>query len=165
MANKIISAEYIFSALFVLFFQIIIASRISIGGVTADMAIIITVWFAFVKTPRIALIYGFVLGFLAGMISPIDMGWAAMLLALTGFMLANLKEKIVMEALPIRITTLFVIAFFYQLVFLGLSRFDMIASDPSFLLLNSLFSTIYTTIIGTMIYLFIEYRYILRNMF
>jgi rod shape-determining protein MreD len=165
MVSRIFNAIYIFSALFVLFFQIIIAPRITIGGITADMALIVTIWLALVKTPRIALIYGFVIGFLVGMLSPADMGWAAMLLALTGFALANLKEKIVMEALPIRVVSLFVIAFLYQLLFLGLSRFDMISSDPTYIMLNPLFSAIYTTIIGATVYIFIEYRYILRNMF
>ena len=165
MASRMISAEYTFAAIFIIVFHIIIASRIAIGGITADLSLILTVWIALEKPPRTSLIFGFITGILIGVLSPSDIGWAALLLALTGYFLSNLKYKIVMEALPIRIGSLFVIAFTYQFIFLSLSRFAMLSSDPSYLLINSLFSAIYTTIIGTMIYLFIEYRHILRNIF
>jgi len=165
MASKTINIEYAFAILFVLFFQIIVASRAAIGGITADMGLIVVVWIALVKPPQFALVFGFACGFFVGILTPADFGWAALMLAFTGFGLSTLKEKLVMESMQIRILTLFIVALLYHILFLSLSRFDMISGDFAYIFINSFFSSVYTTGVGILVYIFIQHRYLLRNMF
>jgi len=165
MVNRFINIEYLFSILFILFYQIVIMPRTTILGVVPNIALIIAVWIALVKTPRRSLFFGFFAGFSIGLLTPADLGWEALLLGLIGMGLSVLKDKIVLEAFPIRILTLFIISMLYQLIFLILSRYDMVSGNFPQILLNTFLTTAYTTMIGTLIYGFIKNRYILRNLF
>jgi hypothetical protein len=129
------------------------------------MALIISLWIALVKPPRTALLFGFACGAFVGIISPSDFGWAALLLAFFGLGLATLKEKLVMESMPLRFLTLLIVSFIYNLLFLSFSRFAMLGGDFGYIFLHALFSTFYTTAVGILTYMFIQYRYIIRNMF
>jgi hypothetical protein len=165
MVSKTINFEYIFAIIFAIFFQIIVAPRISINTVSVDMALIISLWIALVKPPRTAFLFGFACGTFVGIISPPDFGWASLLLAFFGLGLSALKEKLVMESMPLRFLTLLIVSFIYNLLFLSLSRFAMLGGDFGYIILQTLFSTLYTTAIGILTYMFIQYRYIIRNMF
>jgi hypothetical protein len=165
MVSRTINFEYIFSIIFVLFFQIIVAPRIAISGVTVDMALIISMWIALVKPPRTALLFGFACGAFVGIISPSDFGWAALLLAFFGLGLAYIKEKLVMESMPLRFLMLLIVSSIYTFVFLAFSRFDMLAGDFGYIFLHTIFTALYTTAVGILTYIFIQNRYIIRNMF
>jgi rod shape-determining protein MreD len=165
MVNKTINFEYVFAIIFALFFQIIVAPRISIAGVTVDMALIVSLWIALVKPPRTAMLFGFACGAFVGIVSPSDFGWAALLLAFFGLGLATLKEKLVMESMPLRFLMLLIFSFAYNLVFLSLSRFAMLGGDFGYIFLQTLFTSLYTTGVGILTFIFIQNRYIIRNMF
>jgi rod shape-determining protein MreD len=165
MVNKTINFEYVFAIIFALFFQIIVAPRISISGVSVDMALIVSLWIALVKPPRTAMLFGFACGAFVGIVSPSDFGWAALLLAFFGLGLATLKEKLVMESMPLRFLMLLIFSFAYNILFLSLSRFAMLGGDFGYIILQTIFTTLYTTGVGILTFIFIQNRYIIRNMF
>ncbi len=165
MVSKIVNFEYAFAIIFVLFFQIIVAPRITIAGATVDMALIISLWIALVKQPRTAMLFGFACGAFVGIVTPSDFGWAALLLAFFGLGLSALKEKFVMEAMPLRFLTLLIVTFIYTLLFMALSRFAMLGGDFGYIFSHTLITTLYTTAVGIITFLFIQHRYIIRNMF
>jgi hypothetical protein len=142
-----------------------VAPRITIAGATADMALIISLWIALVKQPRTAMLFGFACGAFVGIISPADFGWAALLLAFFSLGLSTLKGKFVIESMPLRFLTLLIVSFIYTLLFLSFSRFDMLSGDFGFILSHTLITTLYSTAVGIVTFLLIQYRYIFRNMF
>jgi len=165
MVNKAIKFEYIFAIIFALFFQIIVAPRITIAGATVDMALILSLWIALVKQPRTAMLFGFACGAFVGIVAPSDFGWAALLLAFFGLGLSSLKEKLVMEAMPLRFLTLLIVSFIYTLLFMSFTRFGMLSGDFGYIFLHTLITALYTTAVGILTFLFIQHRYIIRNMF
>lgn len=165
MANKLTTIQYIFSFIFLIFFQIIIAPRIYIGSAYVDMAVVLTVWVALVQGPRSGIFFGFVAGLLTGTLKPMELGWLSLLLSITGFLVGNIKEKLVMDPLPVRILTLLVVAFAYGLLFLFFTGFELFLKNPSFVFLSTFYAALYTTIIGAIVFCFIKYRYVLRKLF
>lgn len=164
MMNKNITIKLIFGAIFTLFYQIIIAPRTSFANTNADMALILTIWVALTCNPKTVVIFGFAVGLLVGALTPIELGWASLLLAIIGYLVCIIKNKIVIDPLPSKIATLicsiFVYNFFYQLF----TNFDLFIINFSYMITTILFASINTAIAGIIVFIIIRYRHILRKL-
>ncbi|MCP4580232.1 MAG: rod shape-determining protein MreD [candidate division Zixibacteria bacterium] len=163
--NKIQALKFIFSALFVVFYDVIIVSRLSIAGVQADMAIVITVWIALNLGPKAGTLFGFSIGILTGVLTPSDLGWAALILSLIGYSAGSLKNKLAIEPVSVQLVILLAASFIFNLLFIFTTSFGLILSNPSYVLTYTLYSALYSTFIGVFVFYLIRYRYILRNLF
>ena len=164
MVNKNALIKYIFGALFVVFYQMIVAPRTSILNAQADMALILTVWVALDVGPREGVIFGFVVGLLTGFLIPMELGWVALLLSVIGYLTGNVKNRIVIESLPIRIIILLVAVLAYNMMHIFFTRFELLILNIDFVLINTIISTLNSIIIGIILFTIIRYRYILRNL-
>jgi len=164
MMNKNLIIKLVFGAFFVLFYQIVIAPRTSFADTHADMALILTVWIAMVCDLKTGVIFGFAVGLFTGALTPIDLGWASLLLAIIAYLVGIIKIKIVIEPMPNKITVLIcsilIYNFFYQLF----SNFGLFIINFSYMITSILYASINSTIVGIIIFVIIRYRYILRNL-
>lgn len=165
MVNKLTTIQYIFSFIFIIFFQMIIAPRIYIGNAYVDIAVILTVWVALTKGPHTGMFFGLGAGLLTGLLKPVDLGWISLLLSAIGFLVGIVKDKLVMDPLPVRILTLLIVAFVYNIIFLFFTGFEMFLKNPFFIFSSTFFAALYTSIVGAIVYCFLRYRYVLRNLF
>jgi rod shape-determining protein MreD len=163
--NKILALKYIFGALFIIFYQVIVAPRLDITGIQADMAIIITVWVALHFGPKAGTLFGFAIGLLTGVLTPSDLGWGALILSVIGYFTGNLKNKLAIETVSMQLTILLVASLIYSLIFILTTRFGLILTNPSYVLTFTLYSALYTTLIGAIIFSIIRYRFVIRNLF
>ncbi|OQX92973.1 MAG: hypothetical protein B6D58_00330 [candidate division Zixibacteria bacterium 4484_95] len=165
MVNKMTTIQYIFGFIFIVFFQMIITPRICIGNAYVDMAVILTVWVALVKGSHTGMFFGLGAGLLTGVLKPIELGWISFLLSATGFLVGNIKDKLIMEPLPVRILTLLIVALIYNIVFIFFTGFEMFFRNPSFIFSSAFLTAAYTTLVGAIVFCFLRYRYVLRNLF
>jgi rod shape-determining protein MreD len=129
------------------------------------MAVVLTVWVALVRGSRTGMVFGFVAGLLTGVLKPMELGWICLLLSATGYLIGNIKEKLVMDPLPVRILTLLIVAFAYNVLFLFFTSFELFFRNASSAFLSTFYTALYTTIVGAMVFYFIKYRYVMRNLF
>jgi rod shape-determining protein MreD len=164
MVNKGALIKYIFGMLFIVFYQIVVAPRASILGAHTDMALILTVWVALDFGPREGILFGFTAGLLTGLLIPMELGWAALLLSIIGYIIGNIKNKLVIEPMIIKMLILLFALLAYNILYIFFTRFDLIILNIEFVLSNTIISTLNSTLIGIIIFLIIRYRYILRNL-
>jgi hypothetical protein len=165
MANKLTISKYIIGAIIVLFYQVIIAPRIRIGGIEADMAVIITLWIAMSHGSRYGLYFGFAVGFRTGVFDPMDIGWSCLFLSGIGYTAGLIKNKLVIEPIPMKLLVLACATLIYNLLFTVFTKFGLLLTSFSYVLYYVLLSTLYTTVIGGLIFYAIGYRYTLRKLF
>jgi rod shape-determining protein MreD len=163
--NKLLLSRYIIGALIVIFYQIIIAPRIQISGVHADIALILTVWIGLNHGPKPGLYFGFAAGFLIGMLNPVDLGWACLLLSAAGYITGIVMNKLAIEPIPVKLLVLLIAALAYNFLYLLFTKFGLVLNNFPFVIINTIFSAIYTTVVGAMVFYMVRYRYILRNLF
>ena len=163
--NKISAIKYIIIALFVVFYQVIIMPRTTIGSIQADMALILTVWIALNEGAKEGLYFGLVMGLLMGVFNPMDLGWQSLLLSIIGFSLGKISHKLAIEPMPMKISLLFGAAIIFNFLYIFFTSFQLILLNPSYVVTGALFSALYSTAIGVIIFSAIRYRYVLRYLF
>jgi len=163
--NKIQALKYIFSALFVIFYHVIAAPRLSIAGIQTDMAIVITAWIALNLGRKAGTIFGFSIGMLIGVLTPTALGWAALILSLIGYFTGNLKNKLAVEQVSMQLIILLIASFIYNFFYILTTRFGLILANPTYVLTFTLYSALYSALVGMIIFFIIRFRFILRNLF
>lgn len=165
MAGKFINIQIVSGIIVALAFNIIIMPRTVILGAAADMALVVTIWIALTSTPRAAIVFGFVMGLLTGFARPTELGWSSMLLALVGYGISALKDRLAMESMWLRIAGLFAAALVYRFLFFALARYGLLEDGAKFVMMNTLLSAVYTTILGVVVFGFIKHRRMVRDLF
>jgi len=150
---------------FVVFYHIIIAPRLTVAGVQANMAVVLSVWIALNRGSKAGTIFGFAAGLLIGFFTPADLGWAALILALIGYGAGSLKSKLVIEPISIQLLILLAAAIIFNILFILTTRFGLFIANPSYVLIDTTYSSLYSAVIGAVIFYIIKFRYILRNLF
>lgn len=163
--NKISAIKYVIIAIFVIFYQIVIMPRTTISNVQADMALILTVWIALNSGSKEGLYFGLVIGLLMGFFNPMDLGWQSLLLAIIGFSLGQISHKLAIEPMPMKISLLFGAAIIFNFMYVFFTSFQLILLNPSYVVTSALFSALYSTAVGIIIFSAIRYRYVLRYLF
>jgi len=163
--NKVLALKYIFGAVFIVFYQIIIAPRLTIAGIQSNMAIILSVWVALNRGSKAGTFFGFTAGLLIGFFTPADLGWAALILALIGFSAGSLKKKLVIEPISTQLLVLLAAAFIFNILFILTTKFGLFFANPAYALIDAFYAALYSAFIGVIIFYIIRYRYILRNLF
>jgi rod shape-determining protein MreD len=165
MENKLTISRYIIGVIIVLFYEVIIAPRIRIAGIEADLAIIMTVWIAMNHGSRSGLFFGFIIGFLTGVFNPMDIGWSCLFLGAIGYIAGLIKNKLVIEPIPMKLLMLAISTLVYNSIMMIFTSFGLLMTSFSYVIYYVLFSTLYTAIIGCIIFYIIRYRYALRKLF
>jgi cell shape-determining protein MreD len=165
MENESSITDYIFAAIFVMFYQVVLAFRIGFGGAQADVAAIITIWLALTRGPHVALIFGLVIGFLVGLLTPMELGWSSLLLVFAGYFTGILRSKFAIEPMPSRILTLVIVMFVYNLLYYFFVHFELLLFNFGFALTNIVSSTINSVFVGIILFIILRYRFILRKLF
>ena len=167
--NKYTVTNFILVALFAVFYQVIIAPRTAIAGTEANMALILTVWIALAFGPEKGAYFGFIAGFLAGALTPIEFGYSCLLLTLTGYFSGLARNKMVVEPLLAKIITLLIsiIAYniFYMFTTFLASFLSFFMVDFSFTLVEIAYMTINSFVVGIIIFILIRYRFLLRKLY
>ena len=163
--NKVLALKYIFAAVFIVFYHIIIAPRLTIAGVQSNMAIVLSVWIGLNQGSKAGTLFGFAVGSMMRFFTPADLGWAALILALIGYGAGGLKNKLVIESISIQLLILLAAAIIFNILFILTTRFGLFIANPSYALFETAYSALYSAFIGTIIFYIIRYRYILRNLF
>ena len=158
-------SRYIIGVIIVLFYEAIIAPRIRIAGIDADLAIIMTLWIAMNHGSRSGLYFGFVVGFLTGVFNPMDIGWSCLFLSAIGYTAGLTKNKLVIEPIPMKLLVLAISALVYNLILMAFTKFGLLMTSFSYVMYYVLFSTLYTAVVGCIIFYAIRYRYALRKLF
>jgi len=156
--------KYILGALFVAFYQIIIAPRTSLMGTQSDMALILTVWTALAYGSTAGIYFGLTAGILIGLLTPMELGWVGLLLSFIGYITGNLKTKLVIEPMPSKILTLLAASLVYNFLYIFFTRFELIILNLSNVLSVTLKSALNNALVGIVIFLIIRYRFILRKL-
>jgi len=164
MASKKDIIKLILGALFVVSYQIIIAPRISLLGAQSDMALILTVWMALTYGSNAGIYFGLTAGVLTGLLTPMELGWAGLLLSFIGYFTGNLKTKFVMEPIFSRILVLLTAALVYNFLYIFFTRFELLILNFSNVLLVTFKSTLNCTLVGIIVFIVIRYRFILRKL-
>jgi rod shape-determining protein MreD len=162
--NKNLLIKFIIGVLFVIFYQIIIAPRTSILGAYADTALILTVWVALDLGAKNGIIFGFAAGSLIGLLTPIELGWSALLLSLIAYLTGSVKHKLVVEPMPAKILVLLVALLLYNMAYIFFTRFELFLINFEFVLTSVAYSTINSLIVGIILFIMLRYRYLLRNL-
>jgi rod shape-determining protein MreD len=164
MVNKLDLSRYIIGGLLLVFYHIIIGPRISIAGYQADLTIIFTIWIALIHGVRSGLYFGFAAGILIGVMNPPELGWSCLLLALAGYVSGTVGQKLEIDPLPMKALVLLIAAFCFNLLFIIFTKFELVFLNLPFVLTNTLFSAIYTTLLGAALFYLIRYRYVIKDL-
>ncbi len=129
------------------------------------MAIVLTVWIALNQGCRAGTLFGFAAGLLIGFFTPSDLGWAALILALIGYGAGSLKNKLVIEPVSVQLLIVLASAIIFNILDVLTTKFGLFFANPSYAISNAIYSAFYSAFIGVIIFYFIRYRYLLRNLF
>ncbi len=165
MANRFINIQIVSGIIVALAFNIVVMPRTVILGAVADMPLVVTIWIALTSTPRTAIIFGFLMGLLVGFARPAELGWSSVLLALVAYGIAALKDRLVMESMWLRIAGLFAAALIYRLLYFALARYGLLETNSAFVMITTLLSAVYTTVLGIIVFGFIKHRRMIRDLF
>jgi rod shape-determining protein MreD len=163
--NKILTIKYILAAVFIVFYHSIIAPRLSIAGIQSEIAIVFTIWIGLNKGAKDGALFGFAAGLLIGFFTPVDLGWAALILALLGYGAGSLRNKLVIEPIYVQLIILTIATFIYNLLFIFTTKFGLFFANLPQVLFAVICMTFYSAAVGALIFYAIRYRYFLRNLF
>ena len=159
------TGKYIVGALIVVFFQIIFAPRLAMGGVQADMGLVLVVWVALETGRREGTLFGFWVGLAMGVLNPAQLGWSALLMGLMGYAIGSVKTKLVIEPITVRLGVLIIAALIYNAVFLFFTGFELYLINPWHAFAVNALAAVLSMVLAVMTYYFIRYRYLLRKLF
>jgi len=165
MTDKLVLGKYIAGAIVVIFYQAIIAPRTRILGVEADMAVILTIWIALNHGLQTGVYFGFIMGFLTGVFNPLNLGWSCLLLSSCGLITGIIKNKLVVDPIPVRLLILLLVAFVYDFVYIFCTQMDLALGNITYTLSSSFFTALYSALVGALIYYIIKHKSVLRNLF
>ena len=125
--------------------------RLDILGVRPDLAMLVLLFIAFSSHPVESILYGFMIGFLQDVYSPEYLGYNSLTMAIMGFLLGVVSERVTVE----KSAVLSLVAFFsclvhdyvYMLLYTG---FDHSVIGRLFLI-SSLPGAVYTSLLSLII--------------
>ncbi len=164
MANRLLLSRYIIGLILIVFYQIVIAPRIEVFGLRADLAIIFTVWIGLIHGPKPAAYFGFVAGILIGVLSPLELGWAALFLTIAGYVNGMISHKLEIDPIPVKSLILLITAVSFNLLMFLFTRVELIFLNPAYILINTLLPALYSAVLGMAIFYVIRYRFIVKDL-
>ena len=165
MGNKLLISRYIIGLVLVVFYQIIIAPRVSLFGYQADLAIIFTVWIGLIHGPKSGAYFGFLAGFAVSVLTPSELGWTGLLLLLVGYIVGTVGNKLEIDPIPIKGLILLISAFAFNVFQLLFTKFELVLLNPVFVLYSTLFPAILSALAGVIIFYIIRYRFVIKDLF
>ncbi len=164
MANSLLLSRYIIGLIIIVLYQVVVAHRISISGFEADLALIFTIWVALVHGHKPGAYFGFIAGILIGVLNPLELGWAALLLTILGYTAGTISNKLEIDPMPIKGLILFISALAFNLFMLLFTKFELILVNPNFVFAHSLFPALYSAILGLVVFYLIRYRFVIKDL-
>lgn len=133
--------------------QVGVAPYISIGGISPNFFVIVVVIAAMINGSDQGVIVGFTGGLIYDLVGSGSVGPAALVLAITGYLVGLLAQHLFAEGWLLPVTVLGIASLFSELIYLILSA--MVGSSAPFfssLYLYVLPTAIYTTVIAVLLF-------------
>jgi rod shape-determining protein MreD len=147
-------ARFFFGVLIILtlvLFQTFIAGAVTIGGIKLDLSIIILVYVALRRGPVSGVIFGFLIGLLTDVFTPQALGAGALVKCMIGFSVGSFKDSLYLDSWYSKGGMIFFALMLNDLlyyVFTGGLNVSLVET----LIRYTLFSALYTSIVGTAIF-------------
>jgi rod shape-determining protein MreD len=133
-------------------FQTFIAGAVTIGGIKFDLSIVILIYVALSRGPVSGLIFGFLIGLLADIFTPQVLGWGALVKCLIGFSVGSFKDNLYLDSLYSKGGMIFFALILNDLLYYIFTS-GLNTSLLETLIRYTLFSALYTSIVGMLIFL------------
>lgn len=133
-------------------FQTFIAGVVTIGGIKFDLSIVILIYVALSRGPVSGVIFGFLIGFLADIFTPQVLGWGALIKCLIGFSVGSFKDNLYLDSLYSKGGMIFFALILNDLLYYIITS-GLNTSLLETLIRYTLFSALYTSIVGMFIFL------------
>ncbi len=133
-------------------FQTFIADAVTIGGIKLDLSIVILVYVALRRGPVSGVIFGFLIGLLADIFTPQVLGGGALVKCLIGFGVGSFKDNLYLDSFYSKGGMIFFALILNDLLYY-LFTGGLNSSLSETLIGYTLFSALYTSIVGMLIFL------------
>jgi rod shape-determining protein MreD len=142
----------LFIILALILFQTFIAGAVTIGGVKLDLSIVILVYVALSRGPITGVIFGFLIGLLGDVFTPQVLGGGALVKCLIGFSVGSFKDNLYLDSLYSKGGIIFFSLILNDLLYYIFTS-GLNTSLLETLIRYTLFSALYTSIVGMFIFL------------
>jgi rod shape-determining protein MreD len=155
---------YLVTWLFVIFIQMVVSPRITIGGIYPDVVIAAAVLMGLRKGWKRGLWFGFAFGITADLVDPQNYGWTTLLVSFSGYLAGIVREKIFLDNTLYQAAAAFSFTLISQLLYQIINWPEYSLRNFGPLLSNSLLISLYTFIVSLLALIILNQRSKLKEL-